>query len=80
MTHILAISVFRISVLEDVFKQVLVIFRDGYSPLCPLHEPVGMDFCSLSRHFGECMHGEIFCFVFKLWSEYFSSCSMINTS
>lgn len=67
--QILAVSVFGISVLEHVFKPALLIFSDGYSPFWPLHDPVGMSFCSLFRHFGQCVHGgNIFiCFKAVAW-------------
>lgn len=65
MIQILAISVFRISILEDVFKPVLLIFSDGYAPFWPLHDPVGMSFYSLIRHFEECVHGGNILICFK---------------
>jgi len=59
MIQILAVSVFRISVVESVFSPVLLIFSDGHSQFGPLHDPVGMSFCNLIWHFGEWVHGEI---------------------
>lgn len=65
MIQILAICVFRISVLEDVFKPVFLIFSGGYSAFLALRDPMGMSFCSLIRHFGERVHGGNIMICFK---------------